>query len=152
MRSYLSRSFIALAISVAVSVHGSPLSTDPLDELQQRSHMMAPIIEAEHPYGTINNSYIVVFKDNITPALMYNHLDLLARVQDEDRSFDEEDGLRHVYEGVIKGYAGRFSHAVLRHIRSMPEVNYVERDQIVSTQQKPRQQVIQYGAPWVSFP
>ena len=59
---------------------------------------------------------------------------------------DEDDGLRHVYDGVIKGYAGRFSHAVLQQIRSMPEVDYVERDQIV------RIQDVQYGAPWVGFP
>ena len=147
MRSYFSRSFIALAVSVAVCVNGTPLSTNPLDEPQQRSLLMAPIIEAEHPHGTINNSYIVVFKDNITPALMYNHLDFLARAQDEDPSFDDEDdGLRHVYDGGIKGYAGRFSHAVLQQIRSMPEVDYVERDQIV------RIQKTQFGAPWVGFP
>ena len=33
----------------------------------------------------------------------------------------------------IKGYAGRFSDFVLDHIRSMPEVAFVERDQILRT-------------------
>ena len=146
MRPFFSPSVLALAISVSVCVNASPLST-PFDEPQQRSLLMAPIVEADHPHGTINNSYIVVFKDNITPSLMYNHLDFLERAQDEDATFadDEDAGLRHVYDGPIKGYAGRFSPYVLDRIRSAPEVAYVERDQIV------RIQKTQHGAPWVNY-
>jgi cerevisin len=145
MRPSISRSVVALAISVAVCVNASPLST-PFDEPQQRSLLMAPIVEADHPHGTINNSYIVVFKDSITPALMYNHLDFLERAQDEDATFADDDdaGLSHVYDGLIKGYAGRFSPYILDQIRAAPEVAYVERDQIV------RIQKTQYGAPWVN--
>ncbi|KAF8271026.1 peptidase S8/S53 domain-containing protein [Lactarius quietus] len=42
----------------------------------------------------------------------------------------------------MKGYAGRFTDTVLQRIREQPEVDYVERDQIVRTQD------IQRTAPW----
>ena len=101
---------------------------------------IAPVLESEHLYGTINDSYVVVLKDDISSSLLSNHLNLLSTIQQAD---DRELELHHVYDGVIKGYAGRFSDAALHHIRSMPEVDYIERDQII------RIQSTQYGAPWV---
>jgi len=58
---------------------------------------------------------------------------------------DDMAGVSHVYDGHITGYAGRFSEKVVEQIRRMPEVAYVEKDQIVRTQE------VQRGAPWVSI-
>jgi cerevisin len=54
-----------------------------------------------------------------------------------------EYGIHHVYDRILKGYAGRFSDITIDRIRSMPKVAYVERDQVVLAQET------QSGAPWV---
>jgi cerevisin len=51
-------------------------------------------------------------------------------------------GVQHLYEGHLNGYAGRFTEAVVEQIRYMPEVAYVEKDQIV------RISDVQKSAPW----
>ena len=48
-----------------------------------------------------------------------------------DPEADAFAGLTHVYDGHILGYAGKFSKNVIDHIRMMPEVDYVEHDQVV---------------------
>ena len=54
-------------------------------------------------------------------------------------------GLSHVYDGHIKGYAGVFSESTLKQLRAMPEVDFIERDQIVRTTDIGTQN----SAPWV---
>ncbi|KIJ65944.1 hypothetical protein HYDPIDRAFT_110055 [Hydnomerulius pinastri MD-312] len=56
-------------------------------------------------------------------------------------------GLRHVYDGNLKGYAGEFTEGVLEQIRRMPEVDFIERDQIVRTMEIDTMDS-QKGAPW----
>jgi len=52
-------------------------------------------------------------------------------------------GISQVYNGHMKGYAGRFTDAVIQRIREMPEVAYVEQDSIVHVLDT------QHLAPWV---
>jgi len=49
-----------------------------------------------------------------------------------------------VYDGPISGYAGMFSDYVIEQIRAQPEVEFIERDQIVRTQNV----TVQGNAPW----
>ena len=68
---------------------------------------------------------------------------------------DGVDGVKHIYDGHVKGYAGAFSDAVIDRIRQLPEVDYVEKDQIVRTLDI--EPVItgyktQGNAPWVRSP
>jgi len=62
-----------------------------------------------------------------------------------DRLLDDLSGVQQIYDGHITGYAGRFTDRVVEKIRRMPEVAYVEKDQIVKTQE------VQRSAPWVSL-
>ncbi|KAG9089915.1 serine protease [Ceratobasidium sp. UAMH 11750] len=58
-------------------------------------------------------------------------------------------GLTHVYDGDLKGYAGRFSDGTLDKIRALPEVDYIEPDQVVYAITEPATgEAVQKGAPW----
>jgi cerevisin len=139
-----------LAISFASSGYSNPLSTSPYNVPHQRSPLtLAPLMAADHPHGTINNSYIVMLKHDVPSSIMHNHLNFLAMAHQFDpfqAVGDVESGLRHVYDGHIKGYAGVFTDAVVERIREMPEVDFIERDQIVRTMNVKTQR----SAPWVS--
>ncbi|KAI0077182.1 hypothetical protein K474DRAFT_1109882 [Panus rudis PR-1116 ss-1] len=145
---YLSLLAVVLA-PAAVVVQASPLSTHPYDSsavgAPRSGFTIAPLHVNEHPHGTVNNSYIVMLKNDIAPELMSNHFNFLELAHMEHPLVEDEAspaGLRHVYDGHIKGYAGRFSERAIERIRQMPEVDFVEKDQIVRTTK------VQKGAPW----
>jgi len=120
---------LLLFVTVALA---SPLSTSGL----------APLIEAHHPHGTINNSFIVAFKDHVPLDLRQNHINFLEHIQSQD---DELSGIRHIYDGPFNGYAGSFTPSIIESIRASPEVAYVEKDQIMRTALFQTQN----SAPWV---
>ncbi|GBE80855.1 Subtilisin-like protease [Sparassis crispa] len=123
-----------LAVSLAASGFATPLSTHPYDIPSERSSIaFAPLMVSHHPHGSVNNSYIVMFKDGISTALMQNHWNFLQAVHVEHPLLDDVDGLSQVYDGHVKGYAGKFSEGAVQRIRQMPEVDFVEADQIVRT-------------------
>jgi cerevisin len=140
------------ALSLIVAAAATPLSTQP-SPVPGSSYpfTFAPlhVSEYEAPHGLVNNSYIVMLKKDVPQAAFDNHFNFLATVHAEDPLLDDDSGLRHVYNGHVRGYAGKFSEGVLKRIRSMPEVDFVERDQIVRTQDVETQST-QKAAPWVS--
>ena len=144
-----------LALAVALAAYASPLSTNTHHAPAFRSPFnLAPMFSAEHPHGTINNSYIVMLKDGLSSPLMQNHMNFVQQAHAESgfAAVDGIDGLKHVYDGHVKGYAGMFDEAVIDRIRQLPEVDYVEKDQIVRTLEVA--DVLdpfktQNGAPWV---
>ena len=134
-----------LTVSIAASAFATPLSTYSVVHPNPSSLTVAPLVVSDHPHGTVNNSYIVMFKDDLPIALMQNHVNFLMAAHNADPLVgDDMAGISQIYEGHINGYAGRFTTNVLDQIRRMPEVAYVEKDQIVQTQD------IQTSAPWVS--
>ena len=135
-----------LTATIAASAFATPLSTYSVVHANPSPLSIAPLVVSDHPHGTINNSYIVMLKDDLPVSLMQNHINFLMAAHDADPLVgDDLAGITHVYEGhTINGYAGRFTTNVLDQIRKMPEVAYVERDQIVRTQD------VQKSAPWVS--
>jgi cerevisin len=141
-----------LSLSLVVSTLATPLSTNhQYDVRQGYPFVLAPVLTEEHqaPHGLINNSYIVVLKKDTPQAVVGNHYNFLQAAHSEDPLLDDESGIRHVYDSHIKGYAGRFTDTVLERIRQQPEVDYVERDQIVRTQDEiVKTQDKQTGAPW----
>jgi cerevisin len=141
-----------LSLSLVVSTLATPLSTNHQYDVRQGSpFVLAPVLTEEHqaPHGLINNSYIVVLKKDTPQAVVGNHYNFLQAAHSEDPLMDDESGVRHVYDSHIKGYAGQFSELVLEKIRRQPEVDYVERDQIVRTQDEVvGTQGKQSGAPW----
>jgi cerevisin len=85
-----------------------------------------------------------MLKQDLPPFLRQNHLRFLQMAHEADPLAADELGIRHVYDGHIKGYAGHFTDGVVEQLRSLPEVDYIERDQVVHTME------VQKGAPWVS--
>ncbi|KAH9888417.1 peptidase S8/S53 domain-containing protein [Cubamyces lactineus] len=138
-----------LAVSLASA---TPLSTYHEPSRQRAGFTLAPLVAEDHPHGTVNNSYIVMLKDGIEPALMQNHLNFLQTVHAQDSFSEMYEGLTHVYDAHVKGYAGKFSEATIEQLRMMPEVEYVEKDQIVRTLEVERIEVEKHAtqkkAPW----
>ncbi|KIL60482.1 hypothetical protein M378DRAFT_130625 [Amanita muscaria Koide BX008] len=137
--------FSVIAVSLVASVSATPLSTSPLLTPSRDSSLgLAPFIASEHPHGTIDNSYMVVFKDNVSPSSRDNHFNFLMSAYQAHPLQDEDSGITHIYEGPIQGYAGKFSEHVIDQIRSKPEVEFVELDQMVKTQNT----TVQSSSPW----
>ncbi|WWD21497.1 hypothetical protein CI109_105983 [Kwoniella shandongensis] len=98
----------------------------------------------------IEDAYIVVFKKGVDPTQIALHLTNVEQAHGADPIFSfaadgelDTGGVKHVYspptsDNGYYGYAGKFSSNTLDAIRSSPEVAYVERDQIVRTQEVPR--------------
>lgn len=132
-----------LAASVA-AVFSTPLSTNSNVPISSTTLTLAPLVAVEHPHGSINNSYIVMLKDDLPTAIMQTHMNFLQAAHSANPLSDQFSGVQQIYEGHITGYAGRFTEQVVDQIRRMPEVAYIEKDQIVRTQD------VQKSAPWVS--
>ncbi|KAF5375547.1 hypothetical protein D9615_009135 [Tricholomella constricta] len=133
-----------VAISLVSSASATPLSTSPHHAPSYNSPLtLAPLVMNDHPHGTLNNSYIVMLKRDLPQSLKANHFNFLQMAHDEDPLLAPNSGIQQVYDGhQISGYAGHFSDAVVQRIRAMPEVAYVEQDQIVRTM------AVQKSAPW----
>jgi cerevisin len=128
------------AISLTSTTFSKPLSPNA-------GTTLAPLVESNHVHGSINNSYIVMLKNDLPAAILATHMNFLETAHAAN-PFTGEDvsGVQQVYDGHITGYAGRFAPGVVDQIRHMPEVAYVEKDQIVKTQEVTTQK----SAPWVS--
>lgn len=138
-----------LAISLASSVHTSPLSTShsvPASPSYRSPLTLAPFHVSEHPHGTLNNSYIVVLRNDLPASLKDNHFNFLQSAHNSDPLDADGSGIQQIYDGHITGYAGRFTEQTIQQVRAMPEVEYVEQDQIVHTMELTTQK----AAPWVS--
>ncbi|KAG5352760.1 hypothetical protein C0989_000699 [Termitomyces sp. Mn162] len=133
-----------VAITLASSASATPLSTHPHHSPSIDTPLaLAPLFVAEHPHVTLNNSYIVRLKHGASQALLANHINFLQTAHNADPLHGDDSGLRHVYDSHnFHGYSGRFSDGVIQQLRTMPEVAYVEQDQIVRTQ------AVQKSAPW----
>ena len=140
----------SLCLSILVTfVIATPLST--LHDIpRERSPLaLAPFhtLQAEHPGKVLNNSYIVMLKDDLHTSALDNHFNFLQAAHEEDPlSADGPVGISQVYNGHLKGYAGRFTESVIQRIREMPEVAYVEQDSVVHALDTQR------FAPWVCSP
>ncbi|KAJ7071284.1 peptidase S8/S53 domain-containing protein [Mycena amicta] len=130
---------LTIALSFASLASSTPLSTSPFPP-QRFPVGVAPLLET-HRYGHINNSYIVVLKKDTPPSVMQNHFNLLQAVHETAPLTDDAFSVAHVYEH-LNGYAGHFSQLAVEHLRTMPEVDFIERDQVV------RIQDTQKMAPW----
>ena len=73
-----------------------------------------------------------MLKDDIRTPTLDNHFNFLQAAHEEGPLLaDSPVGISQVYNGHLKGYAGRFTDAVIQRIKEMPEFAYVERDSTV---------------------
>src|SRR6202167_1903692 len=115
-----------LVISTAAAYVSYSPSTSSYHDLPLRfSVAPAPLIEPDDPHKTINNAYIVIFKKDIPTALTQNHLDFVRAAHALDPLVEDAlSGVNNIYEGYLNGYAGRFTDAVIAHVRYMYAVAY----------------------------
>lgn len=125
-----------LALLLAIpAVCGNPLPTT-----------LAPLVSPVSPpasraqLAAIEDSYIVVLKQGVHVP---SHKAKLAQLHAE--SLPTFSGIKHHLNiGKLSAYAGSFSTHVIDALRAMPEVDFIERDSVVTTQE------VERGAPWVS--
>ncbi|KAG0374067.1 serine protease, partial [Mortierella sp. AD032] len=110
------------------------------------SDNLAPLISSSNA-DVVPDSYIVVFKDGVRAndhsawASSLHKRDLTANGMWDNIA----SGVKHVYDmGSFQGLAGRFRPDVLDEIRKNPDVEYIERDQLVYASDIK----IQNRAPW----
>ncbi|KAJ7658531.1 peptidase S8/S53 domain-containing protein [Mycena rosella] len=137
----MASSLLTLALSLVSAVSSTPLSTSPFYSPAQRAPLVLAPLSTSHQYGTINNSYIVMLKRDTPATVMQNHFNFLQAAHESDPLVDDSFAIRHVY-GHMNGYSGRFSKGAVNQLRALPEVDFVEQDQIVRTQDT------QKSAPW----
>ncbi|EIW80493.1 hypothetical protein CONPUDRAFT_82713 [Coniophora puteana RWD-64-598 SS2] len=146
-------SWSLLAVSFATSGLSTPLSTSSNYASSRRpSFQPAPLHAFEHPHGSVNNSYIVVLRDDVPEQLVQNHMNFL-QLAHESNSFlgnSNAGGIKHVYDGLLKGYAGEFADGVIDQVRMMPEVDYIELDQLVHTMDIDTQKMAPWGLARIS--
>ncbi|KAG0030630.1 serine protease [Podila clonocystis] len=105
---------------------------------------LAPIITAAEA-DVIPDSYFVVFKNGVRAN---DHSAWVHNLHKRDMSVNGiwdniTSGVKHVYDmGEFQGIAGRFRPDVLDEIRKNPDVDYIERDQVVYASETQR------NAPW----
>lgn len=84
--------------------------------------------------------------------LKENHFNFLQMAHAESPLMSVKSGVQQVYSH-INAYAGSFSPEVIERLRGLPEVDYIEPDQIVKTTEYTVHEVStmdkQRGAPWV---
>lgn len=124
-----------LALLLAIpAVVGNPVPTT-----------LAPLYSPASPPASvqqtaaIQDSYIVVLKRGANLAA---HHAQLAQIQASLPTFA---GIKHHLKiGQLSAYAGHFDPTAVEALRALSEVDFIERDSIVTTQETER------GAPWVS--
>ncbi len=84
--------------------------------------------------------------------MLQNHLNYLQMTHQSDALVDQFTGLQHVFSTHMNGYSGHFSPSTIEEMRKMPEVDFIEKDQIVKTLEIEAvdELSVQRGAPWVS--
>ncbi|CEL52675.1 hypothetical protein RSOLAG1IB_05880 [Rhizoctonia solani AG-1 IB] len=140
---------VTLGLLVAPAL-ATPLSTSTEPLIRGNVGLnLAPVVS--HPsaeQAIIPNQYIVVLKPEATLDDLNSHA-MAVQSHDETNPLTDGPGLTHIFDGVLKGVAGKFSDATLDKIRAMPEVEYVERDQVVYAIGEPAEEhATQRGAPW----
>ncbi|GAB1523234.1 proteinase B [Rhizoctonia solani] len=136
---------------LAVPALATPLSTSTEPLIRGNVGLnLAPVVS--HPsaeQAIIPNQYIVVLKPEATLDDLNAHA-MAVQSHDETSPLTDGPGLTHIFDGVLKGVAGKFSDATLDKIRAMPEVEYVERDQVVYAIGEPEgeKHASQNDAPW----
>jgi len=140
---------LLILVTLALGVSATPLSTSPFVRPDaQRTAVGVASFHEHQRYGHVNNSYIVVLKKDTPAAVMQNHFNLLQSAHELHPLSDDAWSVGHVYDH-LGGYSGKFSPQAVEQLRSLPEVDFVERDQIVRTQDEDLEVMdTQRMAPW----
>lgn len=130
---------VGLLLTSLVPVLGSPVDNGHV------SPSIAPLyIPPAAAHDLINNSYIVMFRDDVRPSVFTQHMNFLELAKTAKGVSASDVQLEHMYNSEIaKGYAARLTPDILDLIRGRPEVKYVEQVQVMYADD------IQNKPPWV---
>ncbi|KAI0509184.1 peptidase S8/S53 domain-containing protein [Xylaria bambusicola] len=151
MRAFIALSWVTAALAA------------PSFSYETIHHGAAPILSSTSA-EEIPNSYIIKFKDHVTAASASEHHSWVQKIHGErenermelrkrgqipliDDVVDVFTGLKHTLKigtGFL-GYAGHFDDAVIEEVRKHPDVEYIEKDQIVYALETPE---TEKSAPW----
>ncbi|KAI1261692.1 peptidase S8/S53 domain-containing protein [Xylariaceae sp. FL1019] len=152
------RGFVAL-LSLACAATAAPSFS--IETIHSDAAPLLSSTSAEE----IPNSYIIKFKDHVTDSSASDHHSWIQKLhgdrEDErmelkkrgqfplDGSVDVFTGLKHTLKigTEFLGYTGHFDDAVIEEVRRHPDVEYVERDQIVYAL-KESDPELENNAPW----
>ncbi|EJD41612.1 hypothetical protein AURDEDRAFT_115386 [Auricularia subglabra TFB-10046 SS5] len=128
---------ISRLLTTALATLGAaagPLSTSPQGASLRRAQTLtlAPVFlpTAEVAHNAINGSWIVYLKKDCPASALNDHVAMVQSAHARSAA-PTNDGIRHVYDSHIKGYAGLFSDDVIEQLRANPDVDYIEQDQRV---------------------
>lgn len=130
---------VGLLLASLVPVLASPVDNDYV------SPPMAPLYIPPAPaHDLINNSYIVMFRDDVLPSVFTQHMNFLELAKEAKGVSVSDVQLEHMYNSEIaKGYAALLTPEILELIRGRPEVKYVEQVQVMYADD------MQNTPPWV---
>ena len=113
-----------LALSIVSHVLSKPLA------VKSSRYTFVPVVFADRPdYTDVENSYIVLLKDDLPANVKDDHMNfLLSALADDPFVGGDLAGINHIYDGHISGYSGRFTERLIEQIKTMPEVKFVEKD------------------------
>jgi cerevisin len=90
--------------------------------------------QADFQPSALNDSYIIMLNHDLDSSIMDNHFNFVQSVHEINNFSDDSDsGVRQIYDGHVKGYAGRFTEETINKIREQPEVRFIEKDQVYTT-------------------
>ncbi|KAI9093784.1 serine protease [Phlyctochytrium arcticum] len=129
---------LTTAVSVLAAVHHEQVV------LSGGNNVQAPIVSALNAQ-VIDDRYIVVLKPGARAAHHQNSLNALGHSLANFETFDFPN---------FEGYVGSFPPDTLNALRNLPDVEYIERDQVVTTShptkhtKKNDETNVQHGAEW----
>lgn len=130
-----------------------------LGALAAKEETIAPLLVSDSAASkVVDDSYIIVFKDDISETVAHEHSLWINELHEEHISAlkkrnvqhsllaDSDHGLKHVFNigSGLKGYSGKFFPETVEAIRKHPAVKFVEKDSKVSIDSFD----IQNDAPW----
>ncbi len=100
--------------------------TEQFSELNSNSNVDVNLVKSNFSAtasAKVQDSYIVVFKDNTSDK----------EIDDEVDELDKKEKIRaeNVYKGAFKGYSANLTPSALAKLKSNPKVAFIEKDQVI---------------------
>lgn len=105
----------------------------PIEHVNHTPPHFAPLyVPPADAHNLINNSYIVMFREDVLPSVFTAHMNFIELAKAITGASASDFALEHVYNSAIaKGYAGKLTPEILEMIWGRPEVDYIEQEQVV---------------------
>jgi cerevisin len=135
--------YVATLVLIAVGISGAPDTARQNPFTSTSPIASAAALLSSESANPIADSFIVVLKPSADVSSHHTFLYETLAATGSFLSDNADNELKHIYNmPSFRGYAGKFTSSVLDSIRAHPDVEYVERDQVVHALE------LQRNAPW----